>query len=402
MAPAIRFLLVTLFINAICFGIIVPVTPSLVMELGASDLRHATSIGGWLAFAFAGLQFIFSPVLGNLSDAYGRRPILLFSLAGFAAEFWLMALAPSLFWLFLARILSGISGASNAPAQSAIADLAAPEDRARYFSMLSAAFGVGFVIGPALGGILGEMGSRVPFFAAAGLVTLNLIYGFFAGEETLNPENRRPFDWRRANPLGAFLRARALSGVMGLALVYFLWQVATLVYPLIWNYFAMARWGWSPGVIGLSLAMVGLCMAVVQMVLAPRLVPKLGERKTATLGIAVGGTAMLLFAFSPYDWMGFAFMPLMAFQALAHPTLTAMLSRRGTATTQGEMQGFASGVMALGSLVAPILYFPLQSWFTGPGAPVQFDGAALLAGWACAVLALIALLLTRPLSSSKP
>ena len=389
---AIRFLIATLFINAVCFGIIVPVTPTLVMELGAGDLRHATSIGGWLAFLYAAFQFVCSPIMGNLSDAYGRRPVLLFSLGGFAVEFWLMAVAPSLFWLFLARIFSGISGASNGPAQSSIADLATPEDRARLFSMLSAAFGIGFVIGPAVGGILGELGARVPFYAAATLVSANFIYGLLKCEETLKPENRRPFDWRRANPFGALMQAVRIKGVIGIAAVYFLWQLASLVYPMIWNYFAMARWGWSPGLIGASLALVGLGMAGVNIFISPCLIPRIGERKAAMVGMGMGGIAMIGYAFTPYGWLAFLLIPLMALQSIAHPSLTAMLSRRGTATTQGEMQGFASSTMALGSLCAPALYFPLQSAFTGTQAVVHFDGAAMLAAGVIALLALVLML----------
>ncbi len=385
--PQVRFLLATLFLNAVCFGIIVPVTPTLVMTLGAGDLRHATVIGGWLAFGFAAFQFVFSPIMGNLSDAIGRRPVLLASLGGFALEFWFMALAPSLAWLFIARILSGIFGASNAPAQSSIADISSPEDRARFFSLFSAAFGSGFVIGPALGGLLGEWGPRIPFYAAAGLVTLNLSAGMFLCKETLKPENRRPFDWRRANPLGALLQARRMGGLLSLILVYFLWQVATLVYPMIWNYFAMARWHWSPGVIGASLAGVGLFMAAMNLFVSPKLIPKVGERRAALIGMAGGTIAMFIFAFAPYGWMGFAFLPLMAFQSFAHPSLTALFSRRGTAETQGEVQGIAASTMALGSLLAPALYFPLQNWFTGPSAPVQFDGAGMVAAGLFGVLA---------------
>ncbi len=393
--PTVRFLLATLFANAICFGIIVPVTPALVMQLGGGGLRHATVVGGWLAFGFAAFQFIFSPIMGNLSDAIGRRPVLLASLAGFAVEFWVMALAPSLAWLFVARMLSGIFGASNAPAQSSIADISSPEERARYFSLFGAAFGVGFVIGPAIGGTLGEIGPRIPFVTAAGLVTVNLICGFMFCRETLDPANRRPFDWRRANPLGALLQARRLGGLLSLALVYFLWQLATLVYPMIWPYFTMARWHWTPGVIGASLAGVGLFMAAMNLFVSPRLIPKYGERRTSLIGMSGSGLAMLLFAFAPSGWMGFALLPFMACQAFVHPALTALFSRRGTAATQGEIQGFATSTMALGSLVAPAIYFPLQNYFTGPKAPVQFDGAGMLAAALFGALALIIMALRR-------
>lgn len=391
--PAIRFLLITLFLNAVCFGIIVPVTPALVMELGSDSLHEATSMGGWLAFSFAAVQFFFGPVMGNLSDSWGRRPVLLISLGGFAIEFWLMALSPSLIWLFAARILSGISGASNAPAQSSIADLAAPEERGRLFGLLGAAFGIGFVIGPAIGGLLGELGPRIPFFAAATLVSFNFLYGLWRCEETLAPALRRPFEWSRANPVGAVIQALRSPGLMALAGVYFLWQLSSLIYPLMWPYFAMARWGWSSGLIGLSLVAVGLSMAMVNIFLNPRLLPRLGENRMAMLGIAGGGLAMALYSVLHNAWLAIPLTVVMAVQALAHPALTAALSRHAEARNQGELQGFASGVMALGSLVAPVIYFPVQSWFTAPDAPVQFDGAAMALAAFFAFLAL--LLLTR-------
>jgi MFS transporter, DHA1 family, tetracycline resistance protein len=380
----IRFLLATLFINAICFGIIVPVTPALVMHLGGGNLREATVIGGELAIAFAACQFIFAPVLGNISDAIGRRPVIIVSLLGFAVEFCMMALATNLTWLFVARILSGIFAATQAPAQSSIADISAPEERGRYFALMGAAFGIGFVIGPAIGGGLGELGTRVPFTVASGLIALNFLMGLIFCKETLLPENRRPFDWRRANPLGSFLQVRRMKGVLGLALIYVLWQLASLVYPMIWPFFTMARWGWSPGTIGMSLALVGLGMAATNMLITPRLLPRLGERKTALLSMGVGAATMFAYAFVQSEWLGFLLIAPMTFQSMTHPALTAMLSRAGKADSQGEMQGFASSIMALGSLAAPALYFPLQNFFTGPGAPVQFDGAAMVAAGLCA------------------
>jgi DHA1 family tetracycline resistance protein-like MFS transporter len=385
--PVLRFLLLTLLTNAISFGIIVPVTPELVMELGHIDLSAATAIGSQLALIYAAFQFFCSPIMGNLSDRYGRRPVLLFSLFGLAVEFIVMAFAPNLLWLFVARALSGISGASNASAQSAIADIATPEQRTRLFGLLSAAFGIGFVIGPAIGGVLGEYGLRLPFFAAALLAAANLIYGVMTGQETLKPENRRAFEWRRANPLGSLMQVRRLTGILPIALVYFLWQLASLVYPLLWNYFAAARWGWSPGMIGASLGVVGLCMAMTNIFVNPRISPRLGERKTALFGMVCGAIGMLAYAFAPYGWMAFGISIFMALQSLTHPALTAMMSRRAVADTQGEVQGFAASVMGLGSLAAPLILGTAQAWFTSGNAPFYFDGAAMaLAG----MIALIA------------
>ncbi len=377
-SPAIRFLLQTIFVNAIGFGIIVPVTPDLVMQLGRLDISGATAVGGWLALVYALFQFLTGPLAGNLSDRFGRRPIILGSQLGFGIEFLLMAVAPNLTWLFAARILSGVFGATQGPAQSSIADLATPEDRAKLYGWLGGAFSVGFVIGPALGGLLGEFGSRIPFVVAAMLALLNALYGFWACKETLPPESRRPFEWRRANPLGSLQQARKLPGILPLALIYYLWQLASIVYPLIWNYFAKGKFGWTPGMIGGSLVLIGLSMAVVNLLIAPRVNRRFGEKKTALIGMSIGMVAMFACAIAPQGWMLFPLCAVVAFQAMVHPSLTAMMSRFGDKDTQGEVQGFASSIMALGAITAPILFNPLLSWFTSPAAPFRFDGAPLI------------------------
>jgi MFS transporter, DHA1 family, tetracycline resistance protein len=395
LSPAIRFLLQTIFVNAIGFGIIVPVTPDLVMELGRIDISGATAIGGWLALVYALFQFLTGPLAGNLSDRFGRRPIILGSQLGFGIEFLLMAVAPNLTWLFAARILSGVFGATQGPAQSSIADLATPEDRARLYGWLGGAFSVGFVIGPALGGLLGELGHRVPFYAAAALALLNAIYGFWACKETLAPENRRPFEWRRANPLGSLQQARKLPGILPLALIYYLWQLASIVYPLIWNYFAKGKFDWTPGMIGGSLVLIGLSMSVVNLLIAPRVNRRFGEKKTALIGIGIGVLAMFVSAIAPLGWMLFPLCVIISFQAMVHPSLTAMMSRYGNKDTQGEVQGFASSVMALGAITAPILYNPLLSWFTSAAAPFRFDGAPLVLAAAIAGIAGVLLIFRK-------
>jgi DHA1 family tetracycline resistance protein-like MFS transporter len=391
--PEIRFLLFSLLVNAICFGIIVPVTPDLVMELGHADASQASAIGGLLALAYALFQFVFGPVMGNLSDAIGRRPVLLASLAGFAIDFIIMALAPNLVWLFAARILTGICGASNAPAQSSIADLVTPENRGRIFGLLSAAFGLGFVIGPAIGGWLGEYGHRTPFYAAAGLASLTFIWGFFAFHETHPPENRRPFAWKRANPVGALLDIRRFPGLMAITLVYFLWQLSSLVYPMIWSYFTKSAFDWSPGMIGLSLAQIGIGMVLVNIFVTPRLIPRLGERKTALVGIATGVTGMILYALATSTTQIFLIGCLMPLQSLVHPALTAMMSRVATADSQGEVQGVASSAMALGSVFAPLIFNPVHAWFISDAAPFRFDGAPMIVAAVVGVAAGLSLLL---------
>jgi MFS transporter, DHA1 family, tetracycline resistance protein len=378
MPPAVRFVLFTLTLNAMGFGLIVPVVPKLIMALENAPIDRATAIGGMLAVTFALFQFVFSPILGNLSDRYGRRPVLLASTAGFAVDFLLMAIAPTLVWVFIARAFSGVFGASNGPAQSVIADVVPPEERSRYFGLLGAAFGLGFILGPAIGGVLSEFGYRVPFYAAAALLAANTVYGYFALPETLKVENRRRFEWRRANPVGALLSVRKLPGILPIALIYLLWQIATLIYPLTWPYFTIGRYGWSGGLVGLSLALVGAAMVVTQVFILPRMVARYGEHKTALIGGGGAITAMLCYAFIEVSWVAWLFIPVMAFQSLVHPNLTAMITRRARADNQGEVQGFASGVMAIGSIIAPLLFNPALAWFTGGKAPFIFWGAAFI------------------------
>ena len=390
--PAIKFVLATMLINSIGFGIVIPSFPQLIMSLGDASLSEATAIGGLLSLVYALFQFIFAPIMGNLSDRFGRRPILLGSLFGFAVDFLILAFAPTMAWLFVARMMTGIFGATNGPSQSVIADLAGPDDRSRLFGYMSAAFGIGFVAGPALGGLLAEVSFRMPFYAAAALASANLLYGLFALPETLVTQNRRPFDWRRANPVGALLSLRKLPGLLPISVVYFLWQLASLIYPMTWAYFTIGRYGWSNAMVGLSLALMGGAMAVTQIFLSSRIVARFGERTTATIGMAGGVLGMMAFAVTTNGGLAFALMPLMAVQSLVHPCLTAMMSRRADATNQGEVQGYASSVMAVGSILAPLVFNPALAWFTGPRAPVQFYGIAFVIAAAIAMLALIILL----------
>ncbi len=382
------------------FGIIIPITPDLVMKLGGTDLSGATAIGGWLAASYAAMQFIFGPIVGNLSDRFGRRPIILISLFGFAIEFLAMAIAPSLFWLFVARILSGMFGATQGPAQSAIADIITPDDRARVYSLLSAAFAIGFVAGPAIGGLLGGLGVRVPFIVAAALALANLLYGLRACEETLTPERRRPFEWRRANPIGALRQAQSIPGIMPLAFIYFLWQLASLCYPLIWNYYAKGKFDWPPELIGLSLGTIGVSMGLVNIFVAPRIMKRFREKKAALIGMAVGIAGMMANAYAPAGWMLFPLCAIVAFQSLTHPALTAMMTRFGTPSTQGEVQGFASSVMALGAIAAPLMFNPLHSYFTSRAAPFRFDGAPLVLAAGIATAAFVLLLMRRDPASA--
>jgi MFS transporter, DHA1 family, tetracycline resistance protein len=395
----VPFIIFTIFIDAVGFGIIMPVLPQLLMDVGRIGLSDAIEVGAWIGFAMAVATFFAAPVLGNLSDAFGRRRVLLLSLGGLVIDYLLLAVVQTLPLLFMARIVSGIFGGSYAAAQAAIADVTTPEERARNFGFVGAAFGVGFIAGPLIGGLLGEMGPRAPFYAAAALAALNFAYGLTLFPETLPRERRRAFDWRRANPLGALSAARAVPGMMAVAAILTIWQIASLVYPLTWSFYGIAQFGWSSRMIGISLAAVGVVMALSQIVLTGRAVARLGERNAASLGLIASVTAYLAYAFATETWMAFAILSLLAVGAFVQPSLMAMLSRRATPETQGEVQGIASMAMSIGSLVAPMLLTGTMAHFTSPAAPVQFPGAAFIVA---AIFGLLCLFLLRMLPKSAP
>lgn len=285
---ALTFIFMTVLIDSIGFGITIPVFPDLVVTLGGVTVDRATVIAGYLLALFAAMQIVFGPLMGNLSDRFGRRPILLASLAAFAVDYALMAFAPSLGWLFVGRAIAGIAGAVYVSANAFIADVTPPEKRAGAFGLIGGAFGLGFILGPALGGLLGEFGPKAPFLAAAGLAALNTVYGYFVLPETLAPEKRRAFEWRRANPLGSFRALTRLPGLGLLATALLLWLIGTTVYPATWAFFAKLRFQWSAAEIGWSLAFAGLVMGTMQVFLTGPVVKRLGERRALTAGFAFG------------------------------------------------------------------------------------------------------------------
>jgi len=399
---ATRFVLGTIFIYAVGFGIIMPVLPQLVVELGDVTLPEATRIGGWLILTYAIFQFVFGPIIGNLSDRFGRRPVLLFSLAGFSIDYAVMGFAPTLGWLFLGRAVAGTFGAAFSTAYAAMADIYDEKDRARGFGLIGAAFGTGFIVGPAIGGIIGEFGTRLPFFVASGLGAANLLYGFFAFPETLARENRRPFRITRANPLGALLKLRLMPGVLPIALIYLFWMTAQNIYPTTWAYFTQIRFEWSLGMVGLSLAWSGAIMALVQALAVGPMVKRYGERRNAIIGIALSAIAFALYAVNPYGWAIFVIMAATALAALGGPALSAMMSRRVAANMQGELQGFLGSLTALSAIAAPLLFNPSLAYFSSASAPVYFPGAAFAIASAFAVTALVILILTRRAEPETP
>jgi len=393
-ARTIPFIVATIFMDAVGFGIIMPVLPQLVMEVGEIDLPHAIEVGAWIGLVMAIATFLASPVLGNLSDHFGRRRVLLLALGGLAVDYALLTIVETLPWLFVARALSGIFGGSYAAAQAAIADITQPEERARNFGFVGAAFGIGFVAGPALGGFLGEISPRAPFVAAAILAAANMLYGYFIFPETLPPERRRAFDWRRANPLGAWKTMRRLPGMDGVAGVLVLWQIASLVYPMTWSFYCIAQLGWTPGMIGASLAAVGVMIALGQVFVVGPAVARFGERDAATLGILVATLVYVGYAFTTSTIGAFLLLIPVALQAPVQPSLMAMMSRRATAETQGEVQGISAMAMGLGQLFAPLLLTGTMAYFTADGAPVHFPGAAFVVA---AIFGLFAILMLRRL-----
>jgi DHA1 family tetracycline resistance protein-like MFS transporter len=372
------FIFITRLLDSMGFGIIMPVLPQLLLHLGSPNIAAAARVGGVLLVVYSVLQFMSGPLVGNLSDRFGRRPVILVSLFAFGIDYLLMGFAPTIAWLFVGRAIAGIAGAVYAPANAFVADITPPEKRAHAFGLVSAAFGVGFILGPAVGGVLGELGPRAPFFAAAALAGLNLLFGIFVLPESLPKERRRPFQWSRANPLGAAIALYRYQAVLGLACVALLVLIGNTVYPSIWSFFTAVRFDWSPGMIGLSLAATGIGMALVQGLLTGRFVKQFGEWHTATLGLAMAIATYLAYAFIPHGWMIFPITFVGALQALAFPALNALMSHRVRPDQQGELQGAVASLMSLSSIIGPFLMSQAFGSFTAPDAPVHFPGAPFI------------------------
>lgn len=386
---AIGFIFITLVIDVTGWGLIIPVTPKLLEELLKSDVSVATQYNGWLLFSYATIQFIFAPVIGNLSDRYGRRPVLLASLFGFAVDYVFLALAPNIFWLFVGRIVAGITGASFTTAAAYIADISTDETRAKNFGLIGAAFGLGFIIGPAIGGLLGEFGSRIPFIAAAILTGLNCIYGYFVLPESLPPEKRRKFEWKRANPVGAFMllkRYPAIGGLVGaLALVY----IAGYSVQSTWSFFNIEKFNWSEGLIGASLAVVGVLVAAVQGGLIRVITPKIGNEKSIYYGLLLYTLGLFLFAFATQGWMMFAFLIPYCLGGIAGPALQAIISGHVPPNEQGELQGTLTSVMSVTMIIGPLLMSYVFSFFSEKNTSHYFPGAAFLLGGICMLISAI-------------
>lgn len=394
---AVGFIFITLLIDIIGFGIIIPVMPKLISTLKGVDISTASKYGSLLMFAYAVVQFICAPILGNLSDKYGRRPVLLFSLFGFGINYLFLALAPTYGWLFIGRIIAGITGASMTTGAAYIADISTPENRAKNFGMIGAAFGLGFIIGPVIGGLLGGFGTRVPFYAAAILALLNWVYGYFVLPESLKKENRRSFEWKRANPVGSLLHLNKYPAISGLAISILLVYIASHAIQSNWNYFTMYRFNWNERMVGISLGVVGILVASVQGGLIRVINPRLGNEKSIYTGLALYAVGMLLFGLATQSWMMFVFLVPYCLGGIAQPALQAIMSEHVPPNVQGELQGAITSLMSLAAIIGPLLMNNLFYYFTHSEAPVHLPGAPfLLAAVLMAASAVIAFKTLHP------
>jgi MFS transporter, DHA1 family, tetracycline resistance protein len=385
---AVAFIFVTVLLDMLALGIVIPILPKLIESFVENDTASAARIFGLFGTAWAVMQFVFSPLLGGLSDRFGRRPVVLLSNFGLAADYVLMALAPSLSWLFVGRVISGITSASISTAFAYIADKTAPENRAAMFGKIGVAFGAGFVLGPALGGLLGDMSPRLPFWVAAGLSFANWLYGLLILPESLPVERRAPFRWKSANPVGMLSLLRATPALTGLQLANFFSQLAHVVLPATFVLYAGYRYGWDVRMVGLTLAIVGVCSMVVQGLAVGPIVRHLGERRALLLGFGCGALGFLIYGAAPTGLLFCAGIPLMALWGVSGAATQALMTRLVAPDQQGQLQGATSSVQSVAQLVGPFLFTLTFAHFIGADAPVQLPGAPFLLAFALLLLAL--------------
>ena len=385
----VYFIFITTVLDSMGIGIIMPVMPDLIQEVGHYNLSDAAKWGGWLTVVFAINQFLFAPTLGGLSDAYGRRPVLLISLLVMTIDYLVLVFAQSMWVLFVARIVGGITAATQSTASAYMADISADEDKAKNFGILGAAFGVGFILGPLLGGLLAEYGSRAPFLAAALLAFLNMLFGYFVLPETVTATIRRPFKWQRANPFGTFRQMQKLPGLLPLLSVFLLLSIAFYVYPAIWAYFGRAQFSWDAGMVGVTLACYGLGVIIIQGGLIRPILRKLGERTTAITGMCIHLLSFLVYPFMTETWHVFAFLPISVFSALAMPALQGIMSNSVPRDAQGELQGAMGSLTALATIISPLVMTQAFSFFTNEQTPVYLPSAPFMLSAVAVIVAII-------------
>lgn len=374
-SAAIGFIFITMLIDIIGIGIIIPVIPKLLQELNHSGISEAAKLGGWLAFAYAFTQFIFAPFMGSLSDRFGRRPVLLISLLAFAVDYLVLALAPTVTWLFVGRIIAGITGASISTAMAYISDVSTPENKAKNFGLVGAAFGIGFIIGPVIGGLLGQYGSRVPFYAAAVLCLVNFIYGYFVLPESLKPEKRRTFEWKAANPIGALARLKKFPNIILLVAAMFFMYFASHAVHGNWSFYTMYRYDWDERMVGISLGVIGLLVALVQGVLVRYVNPKIGNGKSILIGFALNGIGQFFIAFAVQEWMVFLFLIPYSLGGLAGPAIQSEITNHVPADEQGQIQGTLASLNSATATFGPLVMTSIFYYFTQENAPIVFPGA---------------------------
>jgi len=386
---ALLFIFVTVVLDVLALGIIVPVLPPLVVDFLGGNTARAAEIYGLFATAWALMQFVGSPVLGALSDRFGRRPIILLSVCGLGFDYILMALAPNLGWLFVGRVISGITAASFATAAAYVADVTPPDERAKSFGMIGAAFGLGFVLGPALGGLLGRISPRLPFWVSAVLCLTNALYGLFVLPESLPPERRSRFSWARANPIGSLRLLRSHPELFALASVTFLYYVAHEVLPSTFVLYTNYRYAWDSGTVGLTLALVGICTAIVSGGLVGPIVVRIGERRAALTGLMFGAIAFTIYGLAPNGWLFLAGVPVMAIWGLYGPSAQGLMTRRVDASEQGQLQGAIMGLRGLSGLVSPVMFTFTFATFISSRSDLHLPGAPFLLAALLLVAALV-------------
>jgi DHA1 family tetracycline resistance protein-like MFS transporter len=385
---AFAFIFVTVLLDMLALGIMVPVLPKLIVELENGDIVNAAKVSGEFGLAWAAMQFVGSPVLGALSDRFGRRPIVLLSNFGLGFDYLLMALAPNLSWLFVGRIISGITAASFPTASAYIADVTPPEKRAASFGMLGAAFGLGFVIGPAVGGVLGGVSLRLPFWVAGGLSIVNACYGMFVLPESLPKDKRAPLSFAKASPIGAIALLGSTRALVGLAAATFLYSIAHESLPSMFVLYTDYRFHFSPTMVGVSLAIVGVCSTIVAAALVGPCVKRFGELATLSAGLVFGGIGFGLYALAPTTWLFLAGMPFVSLWGLAGPSMQALMSRSVGATAQGKLQGAVSSLRGITGMIGPIVFTQSFAFFVGPTTPILLPGFPYLLAAALLVVSL--------------
>lgn len=390
------FIFVNVVLDSMGIGIIMPVLPDLIQEVGNVDLSQAALWGGLLTVVFAINQFIFSPTLGGLSDAYGRRPVLLVALFVMAVDYIIMGLAQTLWLLFIGRFIGGITAATQSTAAAYMADISAPEEKAKNFGLLGAAFGVGFVLGPMIGGLLAEYGSRAPFFAAATIAFANMLFGYFVLPESLAKPARRKFEWKRANPFGAFMQMKKLPAMMPMLMVFLLLSIAFFVYPSVWAFFGRAQFNWDARMVGLSLAAYGLGIVIIQGGIIRPILQRFGEKRTALFGMCIHLLSFLVYPFMTETWHVFAFMPISVFSAVAVPALQGLMSNSVAKNAQGELQGVMSSLTALATIISPFVMTRAFSHFTSDSAPFYLPSAPFILSAMAVITALLIFSRWRP------